>query len=97
MGEQDPPPSEGLKDNIRGTKKCFVCGPILKSDEIDAFKEHMNDLASAIQGGGQIDEFKALPDLYCFEDFRSEGYKAYGATMLFNNYMGAVNMVNEHR
>ena len=90
--------TDGLKDNVRETKKCFICGPVLDSgsEAKTNLTRYLDNLAEEV-GGGKVEEMKTMSSEFLFEDFVQEGYRAYAATMNFDNYMGAVKMVNEYR
>ena len=97
MGEKNLA-GDGLKDNVRETKKCFICGPVLDSgsEAKTNLTRYLDNLAEEV-GGGKVEEMKTMSSEFLFEDFVQEGYRAYAATMNFDNYMGAVKMVNEYR
>ena len=96
MGEESSNLGEGLKDNVRETKKVFVCGPLMKPEKKEMFVAYLEEIAAEV-GGGRVEDCKPLSMDFVFDDFLKEGYRAYGATILFDHYMGAVKLVNEYQ
>ena len=96
MGEESSNLGEGLKDNVRETKKVFVCGPLMKPEKKELFVAYLDEIAAEV-GGGRVEDCKPMSLDFVFDDFRKEGYRAYGATILFDHYMGAVKLVNEYQ
>ena len=96
MGEESSNLGEGLKDNVRETKKVFVCGPLMKPEKKEMFVAYLEEIAAEV-GGGRVEDCKPLSMDFVFDDFLKEGYRAYGATILFDHYMGAVKLVNEYK
>ena len=96
MGEESSNLGEGLKDNVRETKKVFVSGPLMKPEKKELYVAYLNKIAGEV-GEGRVEDCKSMSLDFVFDDFLKEGYRAYGATIVFDHYMGAVKLVNEYK